>query len=118
MLYLIELLLFLLPFAAFWLWRRAYPTAEPSTAVLVVAGLAVAAGIGGAVWYGLSRSADQSAAAYVAPRWTGEGEEIVPGHAEPERAAVTPAARQRPEPQRRPLTHRADPVTPIAPEPR
>jgi hypothetical protein len=111
--YLIQFLLFLTPFAAFWVWRRYYPTAEPSTVVLVAAGLAVIAGIGGAIWYGLSRSADREMI-YVAPRWGGEGEEIEPGRAEPGRPAPAPARR----PEQRPMTRRTDPAAPVAPEPR
>lgn len=111
--YLIEILLFLAPFAAFWLWRRHYPAAEPSTVVLVAAALAVAMGIGGAVWYGLSRSVDRDMT-YVAPHWGGENEEIEPGRAEPGRH---PAQARRPGAVRAPLSSRSDPAAP-APEPR
>lgn len=58
--YLIEALLFLLPFAAYGLWRRANPAAEPSTIVLVLGGIGAVLMIGGAVWYGLSRSMEHS----------------------------------------------------------
>ncbi|MBW8271068.1 hypothetical protein [Caldovatus aquaticus] len=111
--YLIEILLFLVPFAAFWLWRRYWPGAEPSTVLLVATALAVLVGIGGAVWYGLSRSADRGMA-YVAPRWSGEREDIEPGRAEPGRAAAPP---RRPAPAQAPLTRRSDPAAP-APDPR
>jgi hypothetical protein len=80
--YLIELLLFLVPFAAYGLWRRAHPATEPSTILLALAGLGVVLMLGGAVWYGLSRSM-QPGVAYVPAHL--EGARIEPGHAEPRR---------------------------------
>lgn len=52
--YLIDLLLFLLPFAAFLLWRRLNPTVDLDawTVPLVGAGLALA--LAGALWFGFS----------------------------------------------------------------
>ncbi len=82
MAYLIELLLFLTPFAAFGLWRRANPSAEPSTILLALGALGVALMLAGAVWYGLSRSMDRGTA-YVPAQL--EGTRIEPGHAEPRR---------------------------------
>ena len=80
--YLIELLLFLAPFAAYGLWRRMNPDTEPSTILLVLAGLGVVLMLGGAFWYGLSRSLPRDAA-YVPAHL--EGERVEPGHAEPRR---------------------------------
>ncbi len=95
--YLFELLLFLLPFAGYALWRRVNPSSEPSTIVLTLLALTVALGLGGAVWYGLSRSVDRDLN-YVAPQWEGEGGEIEPGHAAP--GAPRPAAPRHPGPRR------------------
>jgi hypothetical protein len=58
--YLIEALLFLTPFAAYGLWRRANPSAQPSTILLVLGAIGVALMLGGAIWYGLSRSMEHS----------------------------------------------------------
>lgn len=58
--YLIEILLFLAPFAAYGLWRRANPSTEPSTIMLVLGGLGAVLMIGGAIWYGLSRGLEHS----------------------------------------------------------
>ena len=80
--YLLELLLFLLPFAAYGLWRRMNPDAEPSTILLALASLGIALMLGGAFWYGLSRSLPRDAA-YVPAHL--EGERVEPGHAEPRR---------------------------------
>ena len=80
--YLIELLLFLVPFAAYGLWRRANPSTEPSTILLALAALGVVLMLGGAVWYGTSRSLDRGTA-YVPAHL--EGERIEPSHAGPRR---------------------------------
>ncbi|MBR0673987.1 hypothetical protein [Neoroseomonas soli] len=80
--YLVELLLFLAPFAAYGLWRKLNPHHEPSTVVLVLAGLGVALMLAGAVWFGLSRSM-KPGTAYVPAHL--EGEHIEPGHPEPRR---------------------------------
>jgi hypothetical protein len=80
--YLIELLLFLVPFAAYGLWRRANPSTEPSTILLALAAIGAALMLGGAVWYGLSRSMEHSRD-YVPAQL--EGDHIAPGHAEPRR---------------------------------
>ena len=82
--YLIEILLFLLPFAAYALWRRMNPSAEPSTMLLLAASLGVGLMIAAAIWYGLSRGVDRRFD-YVAPRWDGTEDGIQPGHAEPRR---------------------------------
>jgi len=78
--YLIELLLFLLPFAAYGVWRRANPSAEPSTILLVLAAVGVVLMVASGFWYGLSRSMRPDVA-YVPAHM--EGGEIAPGHAEP-----------------------------------
>lgn len=78
--YLIEILLFLLPFAAYGLWRRMNPNAEPSSIVLVLAALGIVLMLGGAFWYGLSRSMGPDVD-YVPAHM--EGDHIAPGHAEP-----------------------------------
>lgn len=79
--YLIQFLLFLLPFAAYGLWRRANPDTEPRTIVLVLGSIGVVLMLAGAFWFGVSRSIDRDAA-YVPARM--EGGRIVPGHAEPQ----------------------------------
>lgn len=71
--YLIEALLFLAPFAAFFIWRRLNPGREPGTVLLVLAG---------ALWYGLSR-ASAPGSKYIPARI--DGTEITPGHMEPRR---------------------------------
>ena len=54
--YLVEFLLFLLPFAAYGLWRRMNPRTEPSAILLVLAAIGVVLMLGGAFWFGVSRS--------------------------------------------------------------
>lgn len=53
--YVAEILLFLLPFALFALWRKLYPDAEPSRVLLVLAALGIVLAAAGAAWYGLNR---------------------------------------------------------------
>jgi hypothetical protein len=54
-------LLALLPFALYLLWRRIGPsTGEPSSGMLVALLLGVGLMLGGAAWYGLSRSQDRT----------------------------------------------------------
>ena len=50
-----EILLFLLPFALFGLWRKLYPGAEPSRAILVLTAIGIVIAAGAAAWYGLNR---------------------------------------------------------------
>jgi Family of unknown function (DUF6111) len=80
MAYLVEILLFLAPFAAFALWRRLNPGAEPSPGVvwLALAGLGLA--LAGAVWYGLEVSMGPGTV-YVPARV--EDGRLIPGHTEP-----------------------------------
>ena len=80
--YLIELLLFLLPFGIFLLWRRANPDAEPATATLLAAAAGLALALIGAVWFGQSRSIDRNSV-YVPAQI--QGDRIEPGHTEPRR---------------------------------
>lgn len=80
--YLLELLLFLLPFAAYGLWRRMNPQAQPSTILLVLAGCGVLLMLGGAAWYGTTRSLPRDST-YVPAQL--DGGRIEPGHAEPRR---------------------------------
>jgi len=54
--YLAELLLFLLPFAGFALWRRLNPAVEPDGRFVVAALLGAGLLLAGAVWYGKSVS--------------------------------------------------------------
>ena len=82
--YLIEFLLFLLPFAAYALWRRWNPNVEPRRATLALALATVGLGIGAAVWYGLSVSLD-GGTAYVPARLGVDGA-VVPSRSEPGKA--------------------------------
>ncbi|MBR0660257.1 DUF6111 family protein [Neoroseomonas oryzicola] len=80
--YLVELLLFLAPFAAYGVWRRMNPSTEPSTILLVLSGTGVVLMLAGAFWYGSSRSMAPGEA-YVPAHL--EGDRVEPGHAEPRR---------------------------------
>ena len=80
--YLVETLLFLLPFAAYGLWRRMNPRTEPSTILLILAAAGVVLMIGGAFWYGEQRSLAPGTT-YVPAQI--EGDHIAPGHGEPRR---------------------------------
>lgn len=82
MAYLFEILLFLLPFAGYGLWRKMNPTTEPSTILLVLAGCGVALMVAGGFWYGTRRSMPPGTV-YVPAQL--EGDRIEPGHAEPRR---------------------------------
>ena len=80
--YLIEALLFLAPFAAFFIWRRLNPGREPSGVLLALAACGAALMLAGAVWYGLSR-ANAPGSKYVPAHI--DGNAITPGHMEPRR---------------------------------
>jgi hypothetical protein len=82
MAYIVEFLLFLVPFAAYGLWRRASPRTEPSTILIILAAIGVALMLAGAFWYGQSRSLPRGST-YVPAQL--DGERIEPGHAEPRR---------------------------------
>ena len=88
--YLIELILFLLPFGAYALWRRLNPEAEPSSRTVLLALAGIGLGMAGAVWYGLSVSAGPEAV-YVPARM--QDGKIVPGHVEPGRAGHAETSR-------------------------
>lgn len=79
--FVVAALFFLLPFAAFVLWRKRNPDGEPSTALLIAVAVGVLACVGFAAWYGLSRREDPGR--YVAPHL--QDGRIVPGHTEPGR---------------------------------
>lgn len=79
--FIVAILFFLLPFAAFALWRKRNPDGEPSTALLIFATVAVLAAVGFAAWYGLSRR--EAPGRYVAPHV--QDGRIIPGHTEPVR---------------------------------
>jgi hypothetical protein len=78
--YLFEIILFLLPFGLYALWRRLKPEAEPDSRTVLLALAGIGLGMAGAVWYGLSVSAGPEAV-YVPARM--QDGEVVPGHAEP-----------------------------------
>jgi drug/metabolite transporter (DMT)-like permease len=80
--YLAEFLLFLVPFAAYALWRRLNPGREPSSRVVWLALAGIGLGLAGAVSYGLSRSIGRDSV-YVPPVYR-DGQ-LIPGHAEPRR---------------------------------
>ncbi len=76
MLYFLEAVLFLLPLAAFLLWRRANPGAQPGWPFVLAAALAALLGLGSLAWFGLSHSL--APGRYVAPHM--EDGRLVPGH--------------------------------------
>jgi len=80
--YLIELLLFLLPFGVYALWRRLNPAAEPGWGTLGAAAAGLVLAIAGAVWFGQSRAIDRNSV-YVPAHL--EGDRIEPPHLEPRR---------------------------------
>ena len=80
----VAVLLVLLPFGLYLLWRRMGPAGgEPSSGALIALLLGVGLMLGGAVWFGLSRSFDRGVD-YV-PATLGPGGQIEQGHAEPRR---------------------------------
>lgn len=79
--YLVELLLFLSPFAAYGLWRKMNPHHEPSAVLLALAGIGVVLMLAGAFWFGVSRSMPPGVT-YVPAHL--EGSRVEPGHAEPQ----------------------------------
>lgn len=80
--YLLELILFLLPFGIYLLWRRANPTADPGWPTLITAFIGLALALAGAVWFGQSRSIDRNSV-YVPAHL--EGDRVERGPAEPQR---------------------------------
>lgn len=79
--FVVAILFFLLPFAAFALWRKRNPEGELSTQLLILIAVAVLAAVGSAAWYGLSRREEPGR--YVAPHV--QDGRIIPGHTEPGR---------------------------------
>jgi len=56
MAYLLEFLLFLSPFLAFWLWRRFRPDTAPAGTLVLAALVGVGLVLAGGIWYGMSVS--------------------------------------------------------------
>ncbi len=81
MAYLIEVLLFLLPFAAYALWRRFNPGREPEPRFVLLALIGIGLGFAGAIWYGLSVSMERGTV-YI-PAELGPDGQIRPGRAVP-----------------------------------
>lgn len=79
--YVIEFLLFLLPFGLYALWRRLNPGVEPPPRFVLLALTGIALGLAGAVWYGLSVSMEPGSV-YI-PAELGPDGQIRPGRAEP-----------------------------------
>jgi hypothetical protein len=80
----IAVLLTLTPFALYLAWRRFGPNSgEPSSGMIVALLLGVGLMLGGAAWYGLSRSFERGAA--YAPAVLGPDGRIQPGSAGPRR---------------------------------
>jgi hypothetical protein len=80
----VAVLLVLLPFGLYLLWRRLGPSGgEPSSGAVIALLFGVGLMLGGAVWFGLSRSFDQGVD-YV-PATLGPGGQIDQGRAEPRR---------------------------------
>ncbi|MGG5811792.1 hypothetical protein [Falsiroseomonas sp. CW058] len=86
----VAVLLVLTPFGLYLLWRRVGPgTGEPSSGAVMALLLGVGLMLGGAVWFGLSRSFDRGEA-YV-PAVLGPDGTVQQGHAGAPPAARPPA---------------------------
>ena len=81
--FLIEFLLFLLPFAVYALWRWLNPGIEPSPRIMLLGVIGVLLMFLFAVWYGLSVSMEPHEV-YV-PAQLGPDGRVVPGHPGPQR---------------------------------
>ena len=80
----IAVVLTLLPFGIYLVWRRLGPrSGEPSSGIIIALLLGVGLMLGTAVWFGLSRSFDRGTD-YV-PAVLGPDGRVRPGHAEPPR---------------------------------
>ena len=81
MAFLLSVLLFFLPTAAYLLWLRRHPGEELPLHLIVPAMAGLALGLAGLIWYALS-VAEERGTAYV-PARMGEDGRVVPGRAEP-----------------------------------
>ena len=81
--YFVEFLLFLLPFAAYALWRRLNPGLEPGSRAILAAVAGVVLMLVFAIWYGLSVSMAPHEV-YV-PAQLGPDGRVIPGRQEPGR---------------------------------
>ena len=81
MIYLVEFLLFLAPFAGFALWRKLNPGREVPATVVGLLLLGILCGIAAAFWYGHSVSL-RPGTVYV-PATLGPNGQVVPGRAVP-----------------------------------
>ena len=81
MLYLVEYLLFLSPFALFALWQRLNPGREVAGIVVWLMLAGVGCGIAGAAWY--ARSVRIDAGAVYVPAHVGPDGRVVPGRGVP-----------------------------------
>jgi hypothetical protein len=86
MAWLLEALLFLVPFLGYLAWRRLNPGVEPGPRLLLAAAAGVALALGSLVWFGQSRSLE--AGIYVPPHM--QDGHMVPGHTEPARPSSAP----------------------------
>jgi hypothetical protein len=75
--FLIGVILFLLPFGVYLLFRRANPEGEPSVRMLTLAGIGVVLAVVGFVLYGFSRGMDRDAA-YIPARIGPDGRVVQP----------------------------------------
>ena len=80
MAFLLSVLMFLLPTAAYLLWLRRHPGEEPPLQVVAPALAGLALGLAGLIWYALSAAEDRGTA-YV-PAKLGEDGRVVRGRAE------------------------------------
>lgn len=83
MVYLVEFLLFLAPFAGFALWRRLNPGREVPGMMVWLLLIGIASGIAAAYWYG--RSVSLPPGTVYVPATLGPDGRIIPGRAEPAR---------------------------------
>jgi drug/metabolite transporter (DMT)-like permease len=80
---LIELLLFVTPFAGFLLWRRLNPGRPVPARVVWLLAAGILCGLGGAIWYGFSVSIAPDSV-YV-PAQLGPDGQVIPHRSEPRR---------------------------------
>ena len=92
MAFLLSVLLFFLPTAAYLLWLRRHPGEELPLHLIVPALAGLALGLAGLIWYALS-TAEERGTAYV-PARIGEDGRIVRGGVEPPPPAAASAQQQ------------------------